>query len=1003
VLDGKLVVFLSCTGASDADERLARPIRDRLNAAGYHAVIVGDEASLIGDFSPEEKVNGYLEVSDAFFALASLDPRQGPSSTAANIVDEIGRGRVMPSLKDVVSVMKQPGVTLPSNINPVYESLDLDDPDGAYKLIIRQLETWKVVPANVVPVEVPDPDPVATADAVVRGPLRVADAQELLKKADDLAADEPATALALYLDVQAKLRAAKFPGHAAEFDTTVAALYIRTGDEGAAIRLLFDALWAAERAGDSRGTARVVHILRGLAGFSEIGPTRREAALTPALGAAYELADFVDDRQHEPTRTQFELPADAIALADVDDRARTVLVAAEHALANDDLAWITSNQEQIESAAAEIEGAIDDVAVRLRLTVADATGEWAALIRTARTVMRTDLRALTLARHARYQALRSEFKKADDAWTEAIGDACLAQRHKDAADWLYSQRFIANRYRGILEDQWHPVARALSDMPTQPRLVTTADDCRERALAALHYEKARVAAINLRRYLLDAVRSGSLNDEVDARRLLGQTYCDTQNLVDAAYYSIQGGDYETAPVAAAAFGDAYQDVTEFMKGPLSWVVASALQFATEQADLIPDDEVESVVELAIAAINDAMTGTRVESPILSPQMYLSAYGLLAALAARLSATQARAVLDMLAGAVVVKEHHYRPTDGSHVEIAAGIVRTHDGELHTMALDQLMGLYARGAHPFRAAARDTIIANIDQVADRLQEIADIGHREAAALIGYSDPDHVSPEAAEAAARRLRTPTQNGPGSFSVGTGAVNDSLLAAVLPVDERIACIEMLMSNAASPWEGSSNRDTYLVAASNLIEDLDEQHRRQFFDAALDFVANPPPSEVDAFHASMRNPLGGMRINDGSDSRPAAAFLAAKLADSPDEMQRARDAALRLIGVGTDEDYRVTTALQIVQAELGDSAALLAQGGWTLRSLAAILWAQSTDLPEELGMTLSRDRDVRVRRTLATELRDKDNERSANVRAVLQADPRWSVRSILRSSGTQGE
>jgi len=103
VLDGKLVVFLSCTGASGADDRLARPIRDRLNAAGYHAVIVGDEASLRGDFNPEEKVNGYLEVSDAFFALATLDPRQGPSSTAANIVDEIGRGRVMPSLKDVAT------------------------------------------------------------------------------------------------------------------------------------------------------------------------------------------------------------------------------------------------------------------------------------------------------------------------------------------------------------------------------------------------------------------------------------------------------------------------------------------------------------------------------------------------------------------------------------------------------------------------------------------------------------------------------------------------------------------------------------------------------------------------------------------------------------------------------------------------------------------------------------------------------------------------------------
>jgi hypothetical protein len=859
-------------------------------------------------------------------------------------------------------------------------------------------------PAYVVaPVEVPGPDAVATADAVVRGPLRMADAQELLNRAKDLVTDEPAAALELYRDVQAKLASAGFPGHAAEFDDTVAALYIRTGDEGAAIRLLFDALWVAERAGDSRGTARVVQVLRGVAGFSELGPTRTQAARSPTLGAAFELADFVDDRLHEPTPTQVELPADAIALADAADRARTVLVAAEHALANDDLTWITSQQEQIESAAAEIAGTNDDVAVRLRLAVADATGDWAALIRTARTAMRRDLKALTLARHARYQALQSEFKEADDTWTEAIGDACLAHRHKDAADWLYSQRFIANRYRGIFEDQWHPVARALTDLPTEPKLVTTANDCRERALAALHFEEPRVAAINLRRHLLDAIRSGSLNDELDARRLLGQTYCDTENLGLAAYYSIHGGDYKAARAAAAAFGDVYHDVTEFMTGPLSWVVASALQFAAEQADLIPDDDLNAVVELACAAINDAMAGTRVESPILSPQIYLSAYGLLAALAERLSAKHARTVLEMLADAVVVEEHHYRPTDESHVEIAAGVARAHDGELHTMALDQLVGLYARGAHPFRSAARNTLIANLDQVRDRLQAMADRGHHEAAALIGYTDPDRVSPEAAEAAARRLCAPTKNGPKGWGTGIGAVNDSLLAAVLSVDERIACIEMLMSNAASPWEGSSNRDSYLVAASNLVDELDEEHRRQFFGAALDFAAHPPLSQVDAFNASMRNPLGGMRINDRSDSRPAAAFLAARLANSPEERRLVRDSALRLIGVGTDEDYRVTTALQVVQAELGDSAALLAQGGWTLRSLAAILWAKSTDLPKELGMTLSQDIDVRVRRTLARELRDKDDERSTDIRAVLEADPRWSVRSIARSRGSQGD
>jgi len=45
-----------------------------------------------------------------------------------------------------------------------------------------------------------------------------------------------------------------------------------------------------------------------------------------------------------------------------------------------------------------------------------------------------------------------------------------------------------------------------------------------------------------------------------------------------------------------------------------------------------------------------------------------------------------------------------------------------------------------------------------------------------------------------------------------------------------------------------------------------------------------------------------MRINDRSDCRPAATYLAARLAESPEEKRLVRDAALRLIGVGTDDD-----------------------------------------------------------------------------------------------------
>lgn len=854
------------------------------------------------------------------------------------------------------------------------------------------------VPHVLPTVEIAGPDAVATADAVLLGPLASTDAQGLLDRANSIAADDPVGALALYRDIQSRLIAAGFPGHAAEFDNTVAAICVRAGEEDTAIRLLMDALWAAENAGNSVRADRAAGMLRDLAGFQAFGPTQTQAPRTPALGAAFEIADFVTDHLHAPLPTRIELPTDAIALVDSADRARTVLFAAERALGNDDPAWITAHRDRIEATATEVVSSHIDVAVRLRLAVADATGEWADLIQSARTGMRRDLKALTLARHARHELLQAAPAEADSEWQEAISEACLANRHDDAADWLYSQRFVASRYSGIHEDKWHPLAQALSGLPSRPKIVTSADDARERALAALHHDELRVAAINLRRLLLDGIRSASFYDEREARHLLGEIYRVTDDLSLAAYYTIGAGDYKEARAVAVAFGDVYHDVTELMKSPLSWVAASALQFATEQADLIPDDDLDAVIDLALSAINDVASGARLDSPVFSPQMYLSAYGLLAALSARLSASHARTLLEMLADSVVAKEHHYRRTDESHVGIAAGIARAHSGDLRTIALEQLVGLYARGAHPFRAAARDTLVANLDQVRDRLKEMADRGHREAAALLGYSDPDNVSPEAAQAAAQRLREPTKNGPNRIGTGTGAVNDSLLAAVLPTDERIACIEMLLSNAASPWEPASNRDGYFIAASNLTDDLDEQHRHQFLNTAIDFAANPPPSQADAFNASMSSPLAGMRINARSDCRPAATYLAARLAIAPEEKRLVRDAALRLIGIGADDDFRVTTTLQLVHSELGDSIGLLAQGSWTLRSLAAILWAESMEMRDDLGKALSQDRDVRVRRALASALANAEHQQGSDVREILLHDRRWSVRSILRAA-----
>jgi hypothetical protein len=145
VLDGRTVVFLSCMDA--VKDQLAGPIRDQLNDAGYHAVIVMDEPLLRGSFDAESKVSAYIQASDAFVALCTSDPRV-PGGTAQNIIDEIGRARSHPGLREVVCVLKEASVALPSNINPVWEALEADKPDPAFGVIRRQLEAWGVVPTK---------------------------------------------------------------------------------------------------------------------------------------------------------------------------------------------------------------------------------------------------------------------------------------------------------------------------------------------------------------------------------------------------------------------------------------------------------------------------------------------------------------------------------------------------------------------------------------------------------------------------------------------------------------------------------------------------------------------------------------------------------------------------------------------------------------------------------------------------------------------------------------
>lgn len=147
-------VFISVAESQKA--KLARPFRDLLAASGVRGFIVSDEPLLEDTWTPEQKVEAYLDRSSAVVVFATGDlAASGDTYTRPNIADEIARARSRPGLRDRVCVLREHGVQLPSNVNPAYEGLDPDRPEAAFRRAMQQLAAWGL--PVLVPPDAPSP------------------------------------------------------------------------------------------------------------------------------------------------------------------------------------------------------------------------------------------------------------------------------------------------------------------------------------------------------------------------------------------------------------------------------------------------------------------------------------------------------------------------------------------------------------------------------------------------------------------------------------------------------------------------------------------------------------------------------------------------------------------------------------------------------------------------------------------------------------------------------
>jgi hypothetical protein len=840
---------------------------------------------------------------------------------------------------------------------------------------------------TISPQPVPPLDAVAVADAVMRGPAEASGAQEKLDAAARCRDTDPGEAVDRVRKAQQLLRAAGFPAHARVLDATVVEILAEAGSTADAALLLAESAWSAldeDRTDDAAGLSRQFGILAGQTQDPVVQSLLKvtEAAVASCQHPLGDRPDLSVLSSHVPPVHQ----------------ARLLLLAGESELARGQLPFSGEVSAQVRTLLTGAPDLGEALAVRLELCIAESSGDWAALLARARTrKIARRLSALVLARHARYLASRGDPDGADAEWSEAVEQGCLAKIHADAANWLYSQRMLASRCRPQLGDPYYPLASALNAEAGQPPVAGASTSARERALADLHDRKPRPAAIRLQRYLRDSAASASWADEHDARRMLADILRRSGELQLAARHLILAGLADAAHDLGREASQ-YLDVTRYLDEATYWVRASALRLIAAEADLVPDDLVAAIAERAFTVLDQVRGGELRDTPFFAPSANLAAHEALAALSERLTASQAARLLDILEPLTNVdRPDQYRQTDKSHAMACTGIGRACP-QLAERAVDQLLGLLGRASYAVPPDGHDLIIKHLDYSRPQLERQRDAGGTDAAELLARAAPDSVAPAAAEEGASALTSPTGSKSGSYLIGTGAVYQSMLARQLPPGRRAKIIRAQLERCRSPHEAALNRRDYLLAAANLTDDLPEAESGELFNTVISMTRDASESEIDQADRMLAHPLGAMRVkNNIGDERPAAAFLAARLARTVEQRAAARNTALRLLGTTDDGDYWCTRALQVLTDDLPpEIVPALATLGWPLRSLAAIVWANASSPDSSLGAALANDPDQRVRRALAGALASVPaSPRTDPARQQLAADPRFSVRSAL--------
>jgi hypothetical protein len=646
--------------------------------------------------------------------------------------------------------------------------------------------------------------------------------------------------------------------------------------------------------------------------------------------------------------------------------------------------------------------------IRLRLLLAEATGEWSSLAQEVATdALSAEQAGLVLCRHGRWLALHGRAEEAISAYRQAIDHLTEADLLGDTANALRSISMIEERYIGLSDSliENFELAKLVSNEASRFRRHVNA---RNASFEALHQAREGKhgalpdACRSARRYLWEARISGSLSSEADARRLVGDVMVAAGKQSTALANYILAGEVKKATKLSRE--SPLIDVHPFLDEHAPWIVGTALAVLAVHGDYWSSDAIDRLAPRLID-----LTTKRYGS-YASPEVHVEAWAALASITVQLSDHLVDQALGQLEPLIEREEGTYTRMDESLLNILVQIHRFKPSRradaavLIAKCIEDYSLMQRIEGFLISAVGKDELLRNA--VITR----ADSGNRIAKTILAAAEIDHgtVHEEAKAEYGRVLEYEVGVNRADMVVSDNFRRAAVFSHELSVEMRDSLATHLLAIASDTMSPEAHRAAAAEALAILGNEISDPVGEQVFDVLLSLVNSEPSDHpIDRWTRDSQDALSRFSFNFGLSLSIEACKASGRFVSTSEQ-------AARLLGEiasmwQASEEATILAACQAILAIQPNlrpplSLSQLAEHPMSLiRRFAVALWADSPSVLAPLADRFAVDSDRSIRKQLAKtipKIATQDKELAQRVIAVLAHDPSALVRAIVEQNAS---